>query len=154
MGSEAVTIRAATLGDMPACAAIFNRWVDETEWMPRMHDHDDVVRHYREWVFPNCRVSVAEAAGAVCAYLALARDGLVTALYADGQHRGQGVGTRLLEQAKAASPAGLSLWAFVANTGARRFYGRQGFLEVRRTAGENEEGLPDVLLHWPGSGGR
>ena len=40
------------------------------------------------------------------------------------------------------------LWTFVANAPARRFYAREGFVEVRRTGGENEEGLPDVLLKW------
>jgi hypothetical protein len=40
------------------------------------------------------------------------------------------------------------LWTFVANAGARRFYAREGFVEARRTEGENEEGLPDVLLTW------
>ena len=34
------------------------------------------------------------------------------------------------------------------NEGARRFYGREGFVEVGGTPGDNEEGLPDVLLAW------
>jgi putative acetyltransferase len=42
----------------------------------------------------------------------------------------------------------LSLWTFQANEGARRFYAREGFAEVRMTEGDNEEGLPDVLLEW------
>ena len=50
--------------------------------------------------------------------------------------------------AKARRPEGLTLWTFVANEGARRFYAREGFVEVGRTEGENEEGLPDVLLAW------
>ena len=53
-----------------------------------------------------------------------------------------------LDVAKAERPEGLTLWAFVANEGALRFYAREGFVEVARTDGDNEEGLPDVMLRW------
>lgn len=144
-------IRAATSHDMSACAAIFNRWVDETEWMPRVHDHDDVVRHYRETVFTQCEVFVAESDGVVGAFLALSDHAFVNALYADPHARGRGFGKLLLERAKARYPGGLQLWTFVANEDAQRFYRREGFTEVRRTQGDNEEGLPDILLRWPGA---
>lgn len=143
-------IRVASLSDMPACAAIFNRWVDETEWMPRVHDHDDVVRHYHATVYPQCQVFVAERQGEVGAFLSLSDQGFVTALYADRSSRGLGLGTLLVDKAKQSCPQGLSLWTFVANEDAQRFYRRQGFVEQRRTAGDNEEGLPDILLRWPG----
>ncbi len=42
----------------------------------------------------------------------------------------------------------LKLWTFQANEDARRFYIREGFREVRMTDGDNEEGLPDVMLEW------
>jgi ribosomal protein S18 acetylase RimI-like enzyme len=43
-------------------------------------------------------------------------------------------------------PQRLALWAFQANTSARRFYERHGFVEARRTDGrDNEERTPDVL---------
>ena len=61
---------------------------------------------------------------------------------------GQGIGSRLLERAKAERPDGLDLWTFQANTGARRFYERHGFVEVARTDGDNEEGEPDIRLRW------
>jgi GNAT superfamily N-acetyltransferase len=143
-------IRAATSDDMSTCAAIFNRWVDETGWMPRVHDHDDVARHYRETVFSECEVFVAENDGAVGAFLALSDRAFVNALYADPQARGRGFGKLLLDRAKERYPGGLSLWTFVANGDAQRFYRREGFAEVRRTEGDNEEGLPDILLRWPG----
>jgi chorismate mutase len=41
------------------------------------------------------------------------------------------------------------LWVFESNEGARRFYTRHGFLELRRTDGsENEERAPDLELAW------
>ena len=145
--SAEVTLRPARPEDAAACAAIFNAWVDATEWMPRVHDADDVVRHYRAHVLAHDAVTVAEQGGKVVGFLALA-DGHVDALYLAAGARRRGVGAALLRAAKAASPGGLTLWTFVANAGARRFYRREGFLELGRTEGENEEGLPDVLLAW------
>ena len=48
----------------------------------------------------------------------------------------------------------LKLWTFEANVGARRFYESHGFVATRRTAGDNEEGAPDVCYEWrpPGVG--
>ena len=61
------------------------------------------------------------------------------------------LGTRLLDVAKAERPAGLDLWAFQSNTGARRFYERHGFTAVAMTDGDNEEGAPDVRYRWSGA---
>jgi hypothetical protein len=56
----------------------------------------------------------------------------------------------LIAAAKATSQA-LSLWCFLANAGARRFYERHDFQPVALTDGErNEEKLPDVLYRWSG----
>ena len=149
--SDEPVIRNARADDMANCAAIFNDWVDATPWMPRVHDHDDVVRHYREDVYRECEVMVAEVMGTIGGFLALSDSDFVSSLYVQDKFCGRGLGKRLLDQAKARRPAGLSLWTFVANDGARRFYAREGFREVRRTDGDNEEQLPDVLLHWSGS---
>lgn len=148
MKNDAVLIRAALLKDMRRCAAIFNQWLDATTWMPRVHDHDDVVRHYREGIYGTDDVMVAEKADIVGAFMALSPHGVITALYIDPDFRGAGIGTALIDKAKHKCSDGLSLWTFVANEGARRFYQREGFVEVRRTEGDNEEGLPDILFHW------
>ena len=59
------------------------------------------------------------------------------------------MGRRLLRAAMAQSPR-LWLWTFQANTGAQRFYLREGFAEIRRTDGAgNDEGLPDIQYSWP-----
>jgi GNAT superfamily N-acetyltransferase len=144
-----VVLRPAGPEDASACAAIFNAWVDATDWMPRVHPPEDVERHFRETVLPNCAVTVAERAGAVVGFLALA-GAQVDGLYLAASARRQGVGTALVAAAKAASPEGLTLWTFVANRPARAFYAAPGFAELRRSAGDNEEGLPDILLCWPG----
>ena len=70
---------------------------------------------------------------------------MVTALYV--AQPGQGRGKALLDHAKD-QETGLTLWTFIANQRARRFYAREGFSEVGRTEGDNEEGLPDMRLSW------
>ncbi|MDW9541285.1 GNAT family N-acetyltransferase [Sinorhizobium meliloti] len=143
-----VSCRDATLADMPACAGILNRWIDATPWMPRVHPQEDVERHYRESVFANGPVIVADCRGEIAGFLALSADGFVTALYLDERHRGVGIGTTFIREAKKRARSELKLWTFEHNGGAQRFYEREGFLPVRRTGGDNEEGLPDILYHW------
>ena len=137
-------IRPATPGDAPACAAILNAWIDATPWMPRVHPPDDVERHYRESVLPQQRVFVAERDGRIDGFVAVAPNGeMVSALYLAPEARGRGLGPALLD---AVRDGPQRLWTFQANEGARRFYLREGFREIRRTEGDNEEGLPDILL--------
>jgi GNAT superfamily N-acetyltransferase len=145
-----ISLRPARPQDAAACAAIFNAWVDATDWMPRVHPPEDVERHFRETVLPTRSVTVAERAGEVVGFVALAA-GHVDGLYLAARARRQGIGSALLAAAKATCPDGLTLWTFVANEGARAFYGRQGFAELRHTDGDNEESLPDILLAWPGA---
>ncbi|WP_312365636.1 GNAT family N-acetyltransferase [Ensifer sp.] len=139
---------------MSACADILNRWIDATPWMPRIHDHADVERYYVETVFPERTVIVAERDNRVAGFMALSGDHFVTALYIDTPNRGTGVGSDLIETAKALSPQELNLWTFEANDRAQRFYENQGFSAFRRTDGDNEESLPDILYHWRGAEGR
>ncbi len=145
---NSVVIRPADRADMTACASILNRWIDATPWMPRVHDHADVERYYEETVFAERHVIVAEHGSEVAGFLALSDDRYVTALYVDTPHRGVGIGTRLLEVAKNLSPQELNLWTFENNRAAQGFYENQGFQVVRRTDGDNEEQLPDLLYQW------
>ena len=120
--------------------------------MPRRHDAPDVEQYYRDVALATRDTTVAERGGAITGFLALdLPEGFVTALYLDLEERCRGTGKVLLDRAKSKRPGGLSLWTFVENSGAQRFYRREGFTEVRRTDGDNEEGLPDILFHWPGA---
>lgn len=83
--------------------------------------------------------------------LLLLEDDWVHSLYVAPGLTGQGIGTVLLDLAKSRRPAGLGLWVFETNTGARRFYERHGFVVLRRTDGaDNEERRPDLELAWRG----
>lgn len=70
-------------------------------------------------------------------------------LYLDPAVIGLGLGEQFVELAKQHFTEGLQLWAFQVNEAAQRFYGRNGFVEVERTAGAaNEEHEPDVRMAW------
>lgn len=141
-------LRPARAFDAAACAAIVNGWIDATPWMPRIHDAPTIAWFYREHVFRHQRVTVAERAGEVAGFLAFDPDrACITSLYLHPAARGAGIGARLLGHAKTQAPR-LSLWAFRANTGAMRFYLREGFREGRRSEGDNEERMPDIEFVW------
>jgi ribosomal protein S18 acetylase RimI-like enzyme len=92
---------------------------------------------------------IARDAHRVVGYLAL-RDTHLDDLYVRPGPQGRGIGSALLEKAKALSPRRLALATFQQNTRARAFYEARGFREVGRTDGDNEEGLPDIRYEWSG----
>lgn len=110
-----------------------------------VHDDDDVRGYFASRIVEDCELWVAEQDGALAGILVLDGD-FVDQLYVEPGLTGRGIGSALLAVAKRERPQGLRLWAFQTNTGARRFYERHGFVEVRRTDGrDNEERAPDVL---------
>jgi ribosomal protein S18 acetylase RimI-like enzyme len=146
--SQQIAIRKARSQDMVQCAAIFNEWVDETEWMPRLHSHDDVVRFYKDEVYPQRRTLVAGTAAMVTGYATLSEDGYVSALYVRPKYRRLGIGSLLMRNAKEELGEVVKVYSFQANTAALNFYDNHGFKEINRTDGDNEEKLADVLLEW------
>jgi ribosomal protein S18 acetylase RimI-like enzyme len=86
---------------------------------------------------------IARYAYRIVGYLAL-RGVHLDDLYVRPRHQGRGVGSALLARAKTLSPRRLELATFQDNARARAFYEARGFREVRRTDGDNEEGLPDI----------
>jgi GNAT superfamily N-acetyltransferase len=147
----AVTIRAASDADAPAVAALMlrARKAAVPAIPPLVHDDDDVRRWTREVLLASREVWLAdEDDGTLVGVLALEGD-WIDQLYLEPTHTGRGIGSQLLEHAKARRPDGLDLWAFQSNTGARRFYELHGFVAVDMTDGDNEEGEPDVRYRWP-----
>lgn len=105
---------------------------------------------------------IAEVEGRAIGFLYLiadadpARGTLLDNLHVLPDHCGHGLGRRLL--ARAADeiavrqwPAGLHLWVFNANTGARRFYERHGAVLVDRTVYAGADGSlhPALCYAWP-----
>lgn len=141
-------IRPAKLRDMSECAEIVNAWIDATTWMPRVHPKEDVAEFYRDTVFARFQVFVAENDNHVAGMIALSPENTVSALYVHKDDRGRGIGKALLDHVKKETTGPVELWTFVANKNAQTFYRREGFVEVRRTDGDNEEKLPDILYRW------
>jgi ribosomal protein S18 acetylase RimI-like enzyme len=148
-----VLIRKADHQDTKTCAAILQNWIDGTPWLPNLHTLEETEQFMAGALFKDNTVLMAETGDEPCGYLAINAEGFVPSFTLAKEFRGRGIGSALLDAAKGLHPAGLSLWTFVANEGARRFYARHGFREVRRTDGsDNEERLPDILFEWgPGS---
>lgn len=138
---------AARPGDARALARIMLAWINETDWVPRLHGQEETEAYLADLIATR-DVRVAREGAAVLGFLA--RDGAeVMALYVAPKARGRGAGRALLGHAKAQGP--FALWCFVANDGARRFYAREGLVEGARTDGaQNDEGLPDVRITWAG----
>jgi len=96
---------------------------------------------------------LAAISGAVVGML-VARPGDLDQLYVAPDAQGRGVGSRLVERAKALSPGGLGLYTFQVNARARRFYVRHGFVADALGDGSgNEERQPDVHYTWQPTGG-
>ena len=75
-------------------------------------------------------------------------EGWLHHLYVLPAHQGAGIGSALLEAARADVDT-LQLWTFRRNLPARRFYEARGLVLIRETDGSrNEEGEPDVLYRW------
>jgi GNAT superfamily N-acetyltransferase len=78
------------------------------------------------------------------------REQWVDHLYVRPEWWRRGVGTRLLERAKQASPGGLRLFCFRCSRAARAVYRARGLL-VERVC--NADGEPDVEYRWAGDQG-
>lgn len=141
-----VSIQPAEASDALAISSILSNWIDETDWMPRIHTYDED-RGFGRFLLENTDVTVAKATGEVIGFVAVQGD-IVQALYVAHDARRQGVGKALLDAVRVGRDY-ISLWTFQANADARAFYGREGFAEVEHTDGTgNDEKLPDVRLVW------
>jgi GNAT superfamily N-acetyltransferase len=147
-----VVIRRATAADAPASADLWLRARRAALGAIPAPAHSDA--EVRDWfaahVVPHTELWLAEAAGAALAGVLVLDGDELDQLYVAPELTGRGIGSALVEHAKRLRPDGLALWTFQSNAGARRFYARHGFVEVRRTDGrDNEERSPDVRYAWP-----
>ncbi len=152
--TEPLLLRAATAADAPRVAQILIASRDaHLPFAPMAHTPDEVRGWVAQVLVPSGGVRVAEIGGALRAMAAHAVDngcGWIEQLYVEPGFTGRGLGEALLQRAlaelHAAGAHPVRLWCFEANTGARRFYERHGFVAVDFTDGRgNEEGQPDVL---------
>ena len=116
---------------------------------PQIHSPESVLA-YMTGAIVDKEVWVAER-DEVVGFAVLA-PAFLDALYVGPDHQGLGIGTALLDLAKARRPDGFALWVFASNGPARGFYHRHGLVELEHTDGSgNEERCADVRMAWPGS---
>ncbi len=144
-------IRRAGSGEAAPTADVWlrSRTASAPDIPASVHSDAEVRAWFEEVVLPTREVWVAEDADAIVALLALEAE-WIDQFYVDPDHVGKGVGGLLMAVAKEQRPAGLKLWTFAANAGARRFYERHGFIATASTEGDNEEGAPDIRYEWVG----
>ena len=119
-------------------------------WLPVLHTAADVRNWMATSVLPDASVWVAAVCGRPVGFMALAGPALEQ-LYIAPEHQGRGLGSRLLDKAKALAPGRLRLYAFERHRAARAFYEARGFgfVAVAVTHGaDSEEREPDVPYAW------
>lgn len=146
---EAPSIERATESDGDEIADLYlASRADALPYLRRVHS-DDEVRHWIRTVrLRRGEVWVARLAGRILGFLALDGEALDQLYLLPGHYR-QGIGSRLLRQAKERNPEKLRLFSFQRNERARVFYEAHGFRIVDLNDGSrNEEGEPDIQYEW------
>jgi GNAT superfamily N-acetyltransferase len=141
-----VRLRPASGVDAPAITGVFLAARRAMTYLPELHTGDQAARFFFGLVTA-AQVEVAERDGVVIGFAAV-RAGWLEHLNVHPAFQGAGVGSRLIEWAQQTFPAGLDLWVFQRNTGAHGLYVRHGWRDVAFTAGDNEEGQPDIHMRW------
>jgi ribosomal protein S18 acetylase RimI-like enzyme len=107
---------------------------------------DDQRRFFETHMLAETSVQMALVHGELAGFGAFTPESVMQ-LYVDVDHLGRGIGTQLLDHAKARSSGRLWLYTFVTNTRAQRFYERHGFDVVERGF-EPVMQLGDLRYEW------
>jgi ribosomal protein S18 acetylase RimI-like enzyme len=122
-------------------------------YLPVLHTDLEVLQWIKDVVLRTSLVTLAVSGDRQAGGFASVRNGILEHLYVAPQFQGRGLGTLLLVAAKEGSPRNLRLHVFQRNLSARRFYERRGFMLLKlRDGSSNEEGEPDAVYEWIGSG--
>jgi len=144
-------LRPAVADDAPQVTELYlaTRRAAQPAMPPQLHTPESVLAHTTGEIVEK-EVWVAED-DEILGFMTLA-ESFLDALYVGPDHQGFGIGTALLDLAKARRPDGFALWVFASNAPARGFYHRHGLVELEHTDGSgNEERSPDVRMAWPGA---
>ncbi len=151
MSTAETELRPAGSSDALAIAELFTASRhDALPYLPELHDDDDTRHHFANVVMARCAVWVAVEHSRIVGFMAWnAGSGHLDHLYLLPGYYRRGIGSRLLDKAKALSGGKILLYAFQRNARARAFYERHGFRATWFGDGaENEEREPDVLYEW------
>jgi GNAT superfamily N-acetyltransferase len=147
--ADDLVLRRATAADGEAIGDLWLAAWYATFDFPPGHPDDACRRWLADTLVPSTEAWVAaDTDDRAVALLALS-DTMVEQLYVTPGWIGRGLGTRLIDHAKARRPDGLDLYCFQVNERARRFYEHHGFVAVAFGDGSgNEERQPDVRYAW------
>lgn len=150
-----VNLRAATPADAAQIAEILIlARLAFMPYAPSAHTQNEVQAWAFNQLVPSGVVTVAESNGEVIGVMALSRElecSWITQMYVHPSRVGRGIGATLLAHAMAKLSPPVRLHTFQANTKARRFYERHGFVAIAFSDGSsNEERCPDVLYEHAG----
>lgn len=111
-----------------------------------LHSAEEDAGFVRDHLFPTTEMWGAFSPDLV-GFVAFKQD-WIEQFYILPDWQGRGIGRALLEIPKARFER-LKLWTFQQNATARRFYERNGFVQIDATGGDgNEHNEPDVLYEW------
>jgi putative acetyltransferase len=143
---DAIILRPASAEDIVDVAGIFARSrAAGLPFLPVLHSGEEDIEFFAGYLEGGL-ITLAERAGEKLGFM-VETPGWIEHLYLEPAQRGQGIGKLLVDAAKHRQKR-LELWCFADNLAGRAFYARQGFSEIRRTDGDNEAGLPDILFGW------
>jgi ribosomal protein S18 acetylase RimI-like enzyme len=114
--------------------------------LPVPHSVEHHQRYFQESLLVETTVHIASSDGELAGFVAFTPEAVIQ-LYVHVDHLGQGIGTRLLDLAKARSDGTLWLYTFARNTRAQRFYEHHGFY-IEERGFEPEMQLDDIRYRW------
>jgi ribosomal protein S18 acetylase RimI-like enzyme len=123
--------------------------VDEYDYLPRFRalDEKQAIEIFRDVILPDNQLWVEDQNAVILGFLAQ-NDSYIDRLYVDPDCQRKGVGSGLLDHAKALSPEGLQLHTHQQNLRARSFYEKHGFTAMKFGLSPAPELVPDVEYHW------
>lgn len=140
-----LVLRPATgAGEYPQLVRVWRSAVDATHDFLAPEHRDSIEALLATDYLPGVKLVVAETGGAGVGFAGTA-DGKLEMLFVDADHRGSGVGSRLLEHVLTAD-AVMAVDVNEQNDQAVGFYRRAGFVEVGRSPRDGE-GRPYPILH-------
>ena len=145
----AYRFRDALPSDAIECVKILRDYFDQTHWLPDSHDLDERSSMERWWGehFQDEMAWVAENNGVIIGFCSRQRsNNNISALYVVPESRNEGVGKQLLDLAKENCNQ-IIVWAFELNHDARKFYQREGLVEIGREIDEDLN-IVDIEHHW------
>ncbi len=140
------SFRAGKPSDALACAQIIRDWGDESPWLDPLDELQPLAAFWCE-VFRKDTVWIAEKNDTIVGFC-VREDEFICGLYVAREARNHGLGKQLLDLAKEGRDR-IVVWAYEANEQARKFYRREGLIEICREV-EDGTGLMNVEHRWTG----